>query len=308
MPHSSAHVIMAGSWQMSAAWQRLQKGIFMFSKFASRKSRSFCIVLSALFLPGTAPANEIQPNEIQHHQTRFDVRFGGVSVGQMTFSFDIDGASYNLDGRGNTKGLAEWFAPGKAVIRSSGEYEESGIVADKHHLSVTEGKKTAVLDMAFDKGQVSSVVLTPPKKSKRRPDKYVEILPDQLKGVVDPASTLVVPVAMDRAKDPKAVCDRTIRVYDGETRFDMKLTYKGNKPVKTEGYNGYAYVCGMQYIPVAGHRKKQENVERMAANRDMEIWLAPMNASNVFTAIRILVPTWLGTFSAEPTYFGPSKS
>ncbi len=92
----------------------------------------------------------------------------------------------------------------------------------------------------------------------------------------------------------------------------MKLSYKNNQKVKTEGYDGFAYVCKLQYIPVAGHKRDHENTKRMAANNDMEIWLAPISAGDdsqsLFTAIRIVVPTWLGTFSAEPVYFGPAKS
>jgi hypothetical protein len=36
----------------------------------------------------------------------------------------------------------------------------------------------------------------------------------------------------------------------------------------------------------------------------MEIWLAPMQATNLFSPIRVEVPTWIGRISAVPAYFG----
>lgn len=247
------------------------------------------------------------------HETGFNVKFAGASVGNLTFGVSVDGKDYTLTGKGKTKGLAEWFASGKADIKSDGQLDGDHLIAANHFLSVIEGEKKAVLNMSFANGTIQNVSLVPDKRKKnKKAKKYVLIQPDDLKDVVDPASTLVVPVALENARDPAKVCGRTYRVYDGENRYDMKLSYKNNQKVKTEGYDGFAYVCKLQYIPVAGHKRDHENTKRMAANNDMEIWLAPISAGDdsqsLFTAIRIVVPTWLGTFSAEPVYFGPARS
>ena len=74
--------------------------------------------------------------------------------------------------------------------------------------------------------------------------------------------------------------------------------------VKTAGYNGHAYVCRLRYIPIAGHKKNHRNIKEMAANKNMEIWLAPMGGVSVFTPIKISVSTKYGRFSAVPEYFG----
>ena len=84
-------------------------------------------------------------------------------------------------------------------------------------------------------------------------------------------SSVIVPVAWERANDPRAVCDRLLNVYDGDTRYDIQLNYKSTKPIRTDGYRGYAYVCSLRYIPVAGHKKKQRNIEYMSKNEDIEI-------------------------------------
>ncbi len=255
------------------------------------------------------PAANAEP---ARHETVFDVKFGGVTVGNMTFGLSVDGKDYQFTGKGRTKGLAEWFASGKADMKSDGQLKGDQLVASSHYLSVTEKKKVAVLKMAFANGEVQSVSLNPDKRKVKTEPKYAVTTPDQLKNVVDPASTLIVPVDIAEAKNPNAVCGRTYHVYDGDTRFDMALSYKRNEKLSTGGYDGNVYVCKLKYIPVSGHKRNHKNTKRMAENNEMEIWLAPVSGGtdtqSIFTAIRIVVPTWLGTFSAEPTYFGPAKS
>lgn len=259
-----------------------------------------------------APVVKTSLSQDQRHETKFRVKFGSVTVGKVTFGVAMNGDNYTFTGNGRTQGLADWFAPGKAVIKSEGKVAGDRHNAASHYLSVTENKKTAVLKMAFTGGKVSDVYLKPDKRKKKKAPKYILIKPDDLVNVIDPASTMVVPVPFEKAKDPKAVCNHRFRVYDGDTRFDIKLSYKRNKAIKTKGYDGHAYVCKLKYIPVAGHKKKHKSTRRMAKNNDMEIWLAPISGGtdkqSIFTPIRILVPTWIGTFSAEPDYFGPARS
>ena len=286
------------------------------------KHRYAAMALLGAVLVAPAPAGIARAGEIpvvkaslpagERHETDFRVTFGSVTVGKVTFGVAMSGDSYTFTGDGRTKGLADWFAPGKAVIRSEGEVSGSHHKAASHYLSVTENKETAVLKMAFTGGKVADVYLKPDKRKKKKASKYILIQPEDLVDVIDPASTMVVPVPYEKAKDPAAVCDHRFRVYDGDTRFDIKLSYKRNKAIKTKGYDGYAYVCKLKYIPVAGHKKKHKSTEEMARNNDMEIWLAPISGGtdkqSIFTPIRILVPTWIGTFSAEPDYFGPARS
>jgi hypothetical protein len=102
------------------------------------------------------------------------------------------------------------------------------------------------------------------------------------------------------------VCNRTFNLYDGDARYDVALKYKSTRQIETEGYKGTAFVCQLRYIPISGHRRNEKNVEYMADNKDMEVWLAPVSGTPLFTPIRFDVPTWVGTVVAYPTYFGQS--
>ncbi len=260
---------------------------------------SLLAFLPALSAPGIAAAEA--PT---HHRTVFDIRFGGLQVGSAQFDIRFDDKSYDLALSGKTAGAADVFVPGNGTAASKGTIDVSGIDALTHSAMYFEQrkKKRSTLDMQIDGGQVVKVAAVPLKK--KTGPKWIQIEPSQLRDVIDPASAIVVPVDAAKAGDPAAVCNRTLNIYDGDTRYDMVLTYKATRPIKTKGYEGYAYVCRMRYVPVAGHKRGQKNVEYMARNKGMEIWLAPMQQSRVFSVIRVEVPTWIGTVSALPAYFG----
>jgi len=281
---------------------------FNANKAAILSSNAFLSVLVGSYLFTSKHANASDEIVNINHQTTFDVRFGGLSVGVMSFKIASDQKTYTLTGGGRTKGLAAWFSSGKASLKSAGTLEPTFANAQNYSISISDQKKTATLKMALNNGSLKNIAMKPDKTKKHLGANYVTIKDSDLFGIIDPASTLVIPVPYEKASDPKHVCNQLHRVYDGETRYDMKLSYKKNAPIKTNGYSGHAYVCRLKYIPVSGHKTTNKNAKRMAANNDMEIWLAPMQASNIFTPIRIRVPTWIGNFYADPTYFGPAKS
>ena len=69
--------------------------------------------------------------------------------------------------------------------------------------------------------------------------------------VVDPVSARLMPVVGTGDPTDAANCDRTLPIFDGWTRYDIRLEYKGAKPVKVEGFEGEAVICGARWVPVA---------------------------------------------------------
>lgn len=273
-------------------------------RFNPSISKSALFAATALAIAASVTPSDAAEEAMTTHKTVFDVRFGAIPIGKAEFDVSFNQENYELDVSGKTVGVAEMVAKGSGQAKSRGRIEDGHIVAEKHSVKYVEKSKVSTLEMEFDEGAVKEVKLNPDKRKKKEGPKWVQITEEQLRAVLDPASSVIIPVEWEQANNPRAVCDRTLPVYDGDTRFNIKLSYKATKPVKTKGYKGYAYVCQLRYVPVAGHKKKQRNVEYMSGNKDMEIWLAPMAKTNLYTPIRIEVPTWIGTFSALPAYFG----
>ncbi len=260
---------------------------------------SLAILMSASTLASAEPKN---------HETRFSVKFGSVEVGVAKFNIKFDENSYSLDGSGYTTGLIEWLAPTKGKFNSAGAMIKNQLAPKTHSASVKERKKKEEsVKLSFANDRVSDVKIKANKKKNRVAPKYIPIQAKHMTSVIDPVSTLVIPMSGAAARDGRQVCNQVFPVFDGETRYDIKLRYKSTKKISTQGYNGNAYVCQMRYTPIAGHKKDHRNTKEMAKNKNMEIWLAPMEGVSVFTPIKIVIGTKYGRFTANPKYFGTAS-
>src|SRR5262249_59208713 len=99
-------------------------------------------------------------------------------------------------------------------------------------------------------------------------------------------------------------CRRTIPIFDGRMRFDLQLSFKRIENVHTHtGYQGPVAVCGVQFIPLAGHVPERPAIKYLLAQQDMEIWLAPIAGTRIVVPYRIALPTPLGQGVLEATQF-----
>ena len=94
-----------------------------------------------------------------------------------------------------------------------------------------------------------------------------------------------------------AACNRTVRVFDGWQRYDVKLSFKESKHVQgaTAAYSGEVFVCAARYVPVAGHRPES----RVGASTwpTTSAWRSgSLRSANttVFVPYRIIIGTQVG--------------
>jgi hypothetical protein len=256
-------------------------------------------LLSVVFVCGFGVSIASSASKIVQ-TTKLNVNYSGIRVGKITFTIEIDGEDYLLKAKGKTDGVARLFSKGKGSFRSAGRFDGNSVISASHSVEVTEKGKTAKLEMLFDEGNLKNMSSVPKKKKKSK--KYIPVLEEHLQSVIDPASSIVVPTS-ENASSGRDVCGRTLKVYDGETRFDVVLSYKSTRPISAKGYKGLAYVCKFKYVPVSGHKKGHKSVEIMRKNENMEIWLAPIRGTSIFTPIKIDVDSPVGRFVAFPKRF-----
>ena len=90
-------------------------------------------------------------------------------------------------------------------------------------------------------------------------------------------------------------CDRNVAVFDGHTRYNLRLGFKRLDTVKSDqGYEGRVVVCSAKFSPVAGYDPKHFLVTYLASQRDIEIWLAPIDGSRLLVPYRVSMPTPMG--------------
>jgi hypothetical protein len=166
------------------------------------------------------------------------------------------------------------------------------IAADSH--------MTRTIRMALTGNAVTGVDISPPFDEK--PDR-VPLGPSDEKGVVDPVGAIVIPAPPSGPIVSPASCNRKIPIFDGYTRFDIDLTYVGERDVTAKGYEGPVAVCAARYVPISGHRRDRPATKFMAENKDLEVWLAPIASDHVLIPFRVSARTMIGTTVVEATEF-----
>jgi hypothetical protein len=99
-------------------------------------------------------------------------------------------------------------------------------------------------------------------------------------------------------------CQRTLAIFDGRMRYDLRLAFKRLEQVKSEqGYEGTAVACAVYFHPIAGHVPQRAAIKYLTELRDMEMWLAPIAGTRLMVPYRVSVPTPIGLGVLQATQF-----
>ena len=150
--------------------------------------------------------------------------------------------------------------------------------------------------MGLTAGNVAAVEISPPIDEKAD---RVPVKDEDKKGVIDPVSALLMPAIGSGKLMDTANCNRTIPIFDGAARFDVVLSYDTTQAVDKPGYKGPVLVCKARYVPISGHRALRPSTKFMQENKDMSVWLVPLEAQRVLVPVKISVRTMVGTSVVE---------
>ena len=229
---------------------------------------------------------------------RINVTFANIGVGRLKSFVTLRGNAYTVEGNVRSKGIARMFSGFDATFSAKGVFAGPKLKPSQQYYDYTENKKSGKQMMRFSGTKVTSLSATPPVKYKSG---AVKVTGAHKVNVLDPVSTLVVAVPAGQENNGRAVCNRTVPVFDGKTRFNLKLAYKSQRQQKTKGFRGSTYVCSARYQPIAGHRPNRKNVKYMVANKGIEITLARIGKTNKFGVFGFKVPLREGTVRGRAT-------
>ncbi|MGL4323748.1 MAG: DUF3108 domain-containing protein [Beijerinckiaceae bacterium] len=248
------------------------------------------LALAAIMTAGAARAEKVA--------VQYDITLAGLTFGRADVAADISSGRYSLDVNARTAGLA---SVSKGAGRAQANGAIGGVIPNSTGYAMTaqssDGPRTVRMSMAG--GSVRGAEINPPVEAK--PDR-VPVTDAHKRGVLDPVSALIMPQTVAAGMDASN-CNRTLPIFDGAARYDIVLSYKGTKQVKTKGYEGPVLICSARYVPHAGHRAERKVTQFMANNRDMEAWLAPVNGTRVLMPYKIAVKTMVGTAVIEAANF-----
>nr|WP_321455674.1 DUF3108 domain-containing protein [uncultured Cohaesibacter sp.] len=224
----------------------------------------------------------------------FAISIAGIPVGSGTVKATVKGNHYSIDGFAKTSGISRLFIDSKGRAVSEGAFSGDRILPSMYALNSQEDKIHNIVQIAMRSGNVSDFSASPPlsKHSDRIPLRRVHT-----RGIVDPLSSLLMSVRSNKDRVGKAVCDRTVRMFDGRWRYNIELYYKETKKVRSaqrDSYSGPATVCGARVRFVAGHRPNKKSTKYMEENKDMEAWFIPVGDEPVVAVYRLQVGTMVG--------------
>lgn len=228
------------------------------------------------------------------------VSYLGVPVADIHNTVQISGDSYRISGRMKTNSLVSVVAKSKASFASTGAIVGSRVVPAQQTVNYRTRKKKGAIALSFAGGNLSAASVQP--KPKPKPDR-VPLSAGHTKSIIDPVSALFVAVKPEDVGNGRRICDRTLPVFDGTNRYNLKLAYKSSSTAKAKGFHGPVFTCSVRYQPIAGHRSSKKNVKFMTANRDMQVTLARVGGSNAYGLFGFRVRTSRGVAAGRAKAF-----
>jgi hypothetical protein len=226
----------------------------------------------------------------------YDVTLAGLSLGTADLSSTFEGSKYKMQAGVKLSGLAKLLTGGKGAATASGAIVGSQPQPATFAVTSRSSSDQRTVRMSLTLGNVSAVEIVPPIDEK--PDR-VPVKDEDKKGVVDPVSALLMPPVATGSLTDSANCNRTIPVFDGAARFNVVLSYGGTKTVDVPGYSGPVLICNARYVPISGHRSLRPSTKFMEDNKDMSVWLAPVEGQRLLFPVRVAVRTMIGLSVVE---------
>jgi hypothetical protein len=224
----------------------------------------------------------------------------GLPIGAVNLNADLTPTSYSIAGDAKLTGIARLFANAHGASVGKGAIVKGRVSPATFATIAADSHMTRTIRMALAGNAVTGVDISPPFDEK--PDR-VPLGPGDKRGVVDPVGAVILPAPTSGPMLSPAACDRKIPIFDGYTRFDITLSYVGERTVSAKGYDGPVVVCAARYVPISGHRRDRPATKFMADNKDLEVWLAPIASDHVLFPFRVSVRTMIGTTVVEAQEF-----
>ena len=225
----------------------------------------------------------------------------GLPIGAVHLKADLTPTTYAIAGDAKVTGIAKLFvANARGASAGMGAIVEGRVSPATFATTASSSNMTRTIRMALAGNAVTGVDISPPFQDK--PDR-IPLGPDDERGVVDPVGATILPAPATGPILSPAACNRKVPIFDGYTRFDIDLTYVGQRTVSAKGYDGPVVICAARYVPISGHSRNRQATKFMADNKDLEVWLAPIASDHVLFPFRVSVRTMIGTTVVEAQEF-----
>jgi hypothetical protein len=254
----------------------------------------------ATILVGIAGCGLAAAAHAENMRATYSVSIIGLPIGTATALGIFDPQHYKIDIGVRLTGIASLVSSAKGAAMASGAIGRAGVIPAAYANTTANSYETRTVRMAMSGGAVRGIEISPPFVD---PVGRVPVTEANKRNILDPVSALVMNIPAGQPLIGPAACDRTIPVFDGFARYNVKLSYIRSQDVQVSGYSGPVAVCAARYVPIAGHRPAAKATQYMTDNRQMEAWLAPVERAHAVVPLRISIMTMAGMLLVEGTEF-----
>ncbi|MBJ3778400.1 DUF3108 domain-containing protein [Acuticoccus mangrovi] len=225
----------------------------------------------------------------------YEISIAGWGIARASLDLTLEDGRYEADLFMQPKGVAKIVTAVRTSVAAAGAVRGDRVLPDRYKVRATETDRPVAVDMDLNAGTVTSLRARPPLKQK--PGR-VPVTTAHKRGIVDPLSSGLLPI---RSHDGRDACRHTLRIFDGWTRYDVRLSFKRFEDVATEGYKGQVAVCGARWVPVSGHRPAKKEVQYLADNKMLEMSVIALPNAGVAIPYRVSIGTPNGEILIVPS-------
>jgi hypothetical protein len=230
----------------------------------------------------------------------YTISFARIPVGEITATVVFGDSEYAISARARAGGVMKVLS-----VDGEGSFNTHGAIKDGHPVptnftsKIVSNTETSDVTMVLDEGSVRELAATPPPSPDRVP-----VTAANRRGIVDPLTAVLFSAAAAGETLSQEACRRTLPIFDGHQRYDLKLAFKlMDKVTAQKGYAGPVVVCSVSYEPIAGHRASIPLVKYLSEGREMEMALAPITGTRLLAPFRLSVVSMLANVMIEANRF-----
>jgi hypothetical protein len=238
-------------------------------------------------------------------EASYTITFARIPVGNIVTVLELGASEYAVSATGHAGGVMRSLVSGEAAFAARGTVKDGRAVPASFTSRIAAADENVDVTMVLNDGAVEKLTVVPPPASDRVP-----VTEADRRGIVDPLSAFLLPRPPAPANgvagaelSPDA-CQRTLPIFDGLQRYDVKLAYKRmDKVAADKGYAGPVVVCSVGYQPIAGYRPSTPLIKYISEGREMEIAFAPIARARMLAPFQVSVMSLLANLVIKADRF-----
>src|SRR5262245_7331844 len=271
--------------------------------FRSRAAQT--TILAAGSVLGFMAAADVHAHAQGNLDATYTISFARIPVGEITATVVFGDSEYAISARGRAGGVMKVLS-----VDGEGSFNTHGAIKDGHPVptnftsKIVSTNETSDVTMVLDEGGVRELTATPPPSQDRVP-----VTAANRRGIVDPLTAVLFSTAIAGETLFSEACRRTLPIFDGHQRYDLKLAFKRmDKVTAQKGYAGPVVVCSVSYEPIVGQRARIPLVKYLSEHRDIQMAFAPIAGTRFLAPFRLSVVSLLANLTIEANRFETSMA